>query len=208
MLAPEVRRELRSLPPTLADTAAAHVVAAGMLLDDAPDEALRHAKHARSLAPRLAVLREAYGIAAYHVGDYATALAELRAVRRMTGTPEHLPVMADCERGLGRPERALALAADPDVRRLDVASQVELRIVVSGARRDLGEPGAAVVALQGPALDSTTLHPWSARLWYAYAEALLADGRRDEAVQWFSAVASVDEDGETDAEERLAALEG
>lgn len=43
--------------------------------------------------------------------------------------------MADCERGLERPERAIALAASPEAETLDASAKVEgLAIVVSGAR--------------------------------------------------------------------------
>jgi tetratricopeptide (TPR) repeat protein len=202
-----VRAALRSLPDSLAEKLAAHLAAAGALYDDEPQQAYTHAWYARSLAPRLAVCREAAGLTAYRIGDYAAALAELRAVRRITGDPIHLPVMADCERGLGRPERAIALTRDPDVNKLDRAARIELAIVVSGARRDLGQADAAVVALQGSALNANTVAPWSARLWYAYAEALLAAGRNDEARQWFEAAAGVDEDEETDAAERANRLD-
>jgi tetratricopeptide (TPR) repeat protein len=181
-------------------------VAAGLALDDEPELALAHAKYARALAPRLAVAREAVGVAAYRAGDFTTALSELRAVRRMTGDPSYLPVLADCERGLGRPERALALMRDPDVRRLSPTDRVELSIVESGARRDRGEMQAAVVALQGPALRRQEVAPWTARLWYAYAAALVDAGRIDEAKEWFTSVVSIDEEGDTDAEERLEEL--
>jgi tetratricopeptide (TPR) repeat protein len=200
------RAELRSLPESLADRIAVHLVVAGRALQDDPKAAHGHAWYARSLAPRLAIVREAAGITAYAIGDYAAALAELRAVRRITGDPSHLPLMADAERGLGRPDRALALGKDPDVKKLDAAGKVELAIVLSGARRDRGEYDAAVVGLQGAALDSQQLRPWTPRLWYAYAEALLAAGRRDEAVRWFESAAAVDDDEETDAAERVAAL--
>jgi tetratricopeptide (TPR) repeat protein len=183
-----------------------HLVAAGLLLDEDPQRAHTHAWYARSLAPRLALVREAAGLTAYRTGDYAVALAELRAVRRMTGDPSHLALLADAERGLGRPERALAFAKDPDVARLEPEARVELAIVLSGARRDRGDYDAAVVGLQGPALDSDRLEPWTPRLWYAYAEALLAAGRRDDALRWFESVAAIDEDDETDAEDRVAAL--
>jgi hypothetical protein len=115
--------------------------------------------------------------------------------------------MADCERGLGRPERALALAAEPDASRLAPAERVELAIVTSGARRDRGEMKAAVVALHGRDLDRSDVQPWTARLWYAYAAALADAGRIDEARQWFESVVTVDEAGETDAEEQIAALD-
>ena len=200
------RGELRSLPESLAERVTQHLVAAGLLLDDDPEAAHAHAWYARSLAPRLALVREAAGLTAYRTGDYAAALSELRAVRRMTGDPSHLPIIADAERGLGRPDRALSLARDPDVAKLDPAARVELAIVVSGARRDRGEADAAVVGLQGAALDSDELQPWTPRLWYAYAEALLAAGRRDDALRWFESVGAIDDVGETDADERVADL--
>ena len=90
----DARAELRSLPASLADKIAAHLIVAGRLLDDDPPAAREHAWYARQLAPRLAVTREAAGITAYRAGDYAAALAELRAVRRMNGDPSQLPVMA------------------------------------------------------------------------------------------------------------------
>src|SRR3954452_22240377 len=200
------RAELRSLPESLAERVTSHLLAAGLLLDDDPARAHEHATYARSLAPRLALVREAAGLTAYRTGEYAAALAELRALRRMTGDPTHLPILADCERGLGRPDRALALARDPDVAKLDPAARVELAIVASGARRDREQYDAAVVGLQGAALDSDQLQPWTPRLWYAYAEALLAAGRQAEALQWFESVAAIDDEGDTDADERVAQL--
>jgi tetratricopeptide (TPR) repeat protein len=201
-----VRAELRSLPATLADRVAAHLCAAGVLMDDEPDRAAAHARYAKSIAPRVAATREAAGLTAYRSGDYATALTELRAHRRMTGSPGHLPVLADCERGLGRPDRAIALTQSEDARRLDPAAAVELAIVASGARRDMGEYDAAVVGLQGRPLDHDRTQPWTPRLWYAYADALLDAGRRDEAIRWFESVVAVDDEEETDAVDRLASL--
>lgn len=205
-LDPAARRELRSLPKDLADRVALHLVAAGRLLDEDPAAALAHASFARDLAARVAATREAAGIAAYVAGDYAQALADLRAWRRMTGSPAHVALMADCERGLGRPERALTLLRDPALGKLDQTSRIELRIVESGARRDLGEADAAVVVLQVPELEQDRLEPWTPRLWYAYADALLAAGRQEEALTWFRSTAAVDVDDQTDAAERLAEL--
>jgi len=203
----QTRAGLRSLSTELADKIAAHLVAAGELLDVDPERAVVHTRYARNLAPRLAVVREAFGVASYRNGDFATALTELRALRRMTGDPSYLPMMADSERGLGRPERAIDLGNDPDARRLKPAERVELAIVVSGARRDRGETKAAVVALHGPDLDRSDVQPWTARLWYAYASALQDDGRLDEARQWFESVVTIDDDEDTDAQDRLAQLD-
>jgi tetratricopeptide (TPR) repeat protein len=206
LLPSEIRRELRSLQDSTAERVAAHLVAAGQLVDEDPATAYEHAKAAKALAQRVGAVREAVGVTAYQAGDYAAALTELKAARRITGQPDHLPLIADCERALGRPDRALTVANDPDRGTLDRAAQVELRIVASGARRDMGQPDAAVLALQGADLDDDGVHEWTVRLWYAYADALLAAGRREDALTWFTAAAAIDEDGETDAAERLAEL--
>ena len=204
----EVRRDLRGLQKETAETVARHLVAAGSLVDDDPDEALAHARYARYRASRIASVREAAGIAAYHAGEWTEALGELRAARRMGGGPGHLAVMADIERALGRPERAIDLARGPESRELSRAEAIELAIVAAGARRDLGELDAAVVGLQLPELDPAHREPWSARLFYAYADNLAAAGREAEAVQWFVHAADADDAGETDAAARLAELTG
>ncbi|MCW2659548.1 MAG: hypothetical protein JWP83_700, partial [Mycobacterium sp.] len=109
-LAPEIRRELSTLDRATADAVARHLVAAGELIDEDPEAALSHARAARARSSRIAAVREAVGIAAYHCGDWAQALAELRAARRMGSKSALLALIADCERGLGRPERAIELA--------------------------------------------------------------------------------------------------
>ncbi len=204
----DVRKELLSLSRETADLVARHLVMAGRLMDDDPLAALPHARAARALAGRIGAVREAAGLVAYASGEWSESLSELRAARRITGAPDHLPVMADCERALGRPERALLVAEDPQVSGLSPAARVEMLIVVSGARRDLGQADAAVVTLQVSALDARPLRPWTARLRYAYADALLEAGREDEARDWFARTVDADDDGQTDAEERLLALDG
>jgi hypothetical protein len=116
--------------------------------------------------------------------------------------------MADIERAMGRPERAIELSRSPEARELDRNAQIELAIVVAGARRDLEEIDAAVVALQVPELEASRRDPWSARLFYAYADNLLAAGRESDALQWFVHAADADTDGETDADARIADLTG
>lgn len=205
-LAREVRAELASLAAANADTVARHLVMAGRLVDEDPELAYRHAVAARERAGRVGAVREAAGLTAYHAGHYAEALAELRAARRISGDQSLLPVMADCERGLGRPERALEMAASPEAAGLDPAARVELLIVASGARRDLGQPEAAALMLRGPWLRPDRRRPWSARLFYAYAAALAEAGRTDEALEWFGHALEADDEGETDAAERLVEL--
>ncbi|MEP6600127.1 MAG: hypothetical protein ABJB98_11915, partial [Actinomycetota bacterium] len=201
-----VRAELRTLSKPNAEVVAAHLVAAGQLVDSDPGLALQHAQAARARAARIGAVREAVGVAAYHAEQWAEALSELRAARRMTGDPRYLAVMADSERALGRPQQALRALNDPDVAVLDPEARAELLIVVAGARRDLGQVDAALGVLARGGLDRTRPRPGSLRLWYAYADALLAAERQEEAAQWFAASAALDVDGDTDAAQRAADL--
>ncbi|WP_374983689.1 hypothetical protein [Streptomyces fradiae] len=203
-----MRQELMSLPKTLAEDVARNLVMVARLIDEDPEQAYAYSRIALRLASRVAAVREAAGFAAYATQKYAEALAEFRAARRMTGSVELWPVMADCERGLGRPERALAMAGEPEVQKLDKAGQVEMRLVAAGARRDMDQLDAAIVTLQSPELASNSVQPWTARLRYAYADALLAAGREDEAREWFAKALESDKDGTTDASDRLAELDG
>ncbi|MGP4004305.1 hypothetical protein [Streptomyces sp. 8N706] len=203
-----MRQELMSLPKTLADDVAKNLVMVAKLLDEEPERAYEYSRIALRLASRVAAVREAAGFAAYAVGKYSEALAEFRAARRMTGSVELWPVMADCERGMGRPERALAMAGEPEVQKLDRAGQVEMRLVAAGARRDMGQADAAVVTLQSSELASSSVQPWTARLRYAYADALLAVGREEDAREWFARALEADQGGTTNASDRLAELDG
>ncbi|MER5208629.1 hypothetical protein [Streptomyces sp. NPDC002825] len=205
---PDVRQELMSLPKGLAEDVSRNLVMVAQLIDEDPEKAYGYSRVALRLASRVAAVREAAGFAAYATQKYSEALAEFRAARRMSGGVELWPVMADCERGLGRPERALAMAGEPEVQKLDKAGQVEMRLVAAGARRDLGQLDAAIVTLQSPELASSAVHPWTARLRYAYADALLAAGREREAREWFAKALEADKDGATDASDRLAEMDG
>jgi tetratricopeptide (TPR) repeat protein len=202
----EVRADLRSLSKPTAEIVGAHLAAAGLFLDDDPLRALDHARAARARAARIGAVREAVGIAAYRAQQWAEALSELRAARRITGDPRNLAVMADTERALGRPAQALRMLDDPDVARLNAEARAELLIVVAGARRDLGQMDAALSVLARGGLDTQHPRPGSVRLWYAYADALQAAGRTDDAARWFAASAALDTTGETDAAERAAEL--
>ncbi|WP_246260290.1 tetratricopeptide repeat protein [Streptomyces typhae] len=204
----DVRQELQSLPKGLAEDVARNLVMVAKLIDEDPEGAYGYSRVALRLASRVAAVREAAGFAAYANQKYSEALAEFRAARRMTGSVELWPVMADCERGLGRPEKTLDMAGAPEVHKLDKAGQVEMRLVAAGARRDMGQVDAAIVTLQSPELASHSVQPWTARLRYAYADALLAAEREDEAREWFAKAVEADKDGSTDASDRLAELDG
>lgn len=206
-LDPLVLQDLKVLSKDNADAVAKHMIMAATWLADDPQLALRHARAAKDRAGRVSVVRETNGIAAYHAGEWKEALSELRAARRMSGGPGLIAVMADCERGLGRPEKAIELAREEDLSSLDQDNLIELAIVVAGARHDLGQHDSAIVELQkvNPSLKSTGFT--HSRLSYAYADALVLAGRGDEAREWFQHAATLDEDGYLDAEERIEQLD-
>ncbi len=178
---------------------------AGALIDEDPELAWRHARAARSKGGRIGVVRETVGLVAYRAGEWAEAIAELRAARRMSGGPGQLPVLADCERALGHPEKAIELSRSVEAAELDPASAAELRIVVAGARADMGQLDAALAHLQA-AVTADETQPHSGRVFYAYADLLLQAGRRNEAIDYFVKASEMDPDDETDAGERLTEL--
>ncbi|MCP2328630.1 hypothetical protein HDA40_007137 [Hamadaea flava] len=183
-------------------------MATGYLIDEDAPLALEHAIAARRLASRIASVREAVGLAAYRAGEWQTAISELRTYQRLTGRQTHLAVLADCERALGRPEKAVDMFRAADRAKQGQTEAIELLIVAAGARGDLGQKDAAVAMLQVRELTSDSGEPWAARLRYAYADALLSAGRTEEAREWFSRAAETDEEGDTDAAERLLELDG
>jgi len=202
-----VQAQLQSLPDKLALRVARHLVAAGLLIDSEPKTAYEHTLAARARASRLAVVREAVGEAAYAAGEYTEALAELRAAKRMNGVQDYVAMMADCERALGRPDRALALVRNAPKEKLSHALLAELTIVEAGARRDRGELDAALRTLETSHINSKSREPWVARLRYAYADALVEAGRPTDALAWFHRTEAVDAESITDAADRASELE-
>ena len=180
MLDRDARGPLRTLSKENAERVGRHLVMVGRLIDEDPEAAYEHAQAAVRRAGRVDVVREAAGLAAYRTGRYAEALRELRTVRRLNGSSEHLAVMADCERGLGRPERAITLSQEPEAQTLPADTQIEMAMVVSGARLDLGQAEAAVAALSAP-LVRAARGLLAARVAQARAAALEAAGRPDDA---------------------------
>ncbi|MBM7510073.1 tetratricopeptide (TPR) repeat protein [Nocardioides salarius] len=199
--------QLKGLPEKLAARVARHLAAAGALIDEDPETAYQHTLAARARAPRLAVVREAAGEAAYAAGHYAEALADLRAAKRMNGATAYLPIIADCHRALGQPDQALKLAKSPSVANFEAEAKAEMTIVEAGARRDMGQMDAALRTLELAPLLSKSRAPWVVRLRYAYADTLESAGRTTDALAWFHRTDAIDADEITDAAERAAILE-
>ena len=178
------RHELDALEPGNAERVSKHLVMAARYVDDDPEFALEHANAAVRKAGRIGVVRETAGIAAYAAGDYALALKELRTHRRISGSQEHLPMMVDCQRALGRADKALEEARSGAADSLDAEAKAELAMVVSGIHADSGDHAAALTALEIPQLDKNRGFSYSPKLFRAYADALRAVGRDSESMSW------------------------
>jgi tetratricopeptide (TPR) repeat protein len=203
-----VKNQLRTLSKENAEGVAQHLVMVAELLDVDAQAALAHAETAVRRAGRVPAAREALGLVAYRLGDWARALGEFRTVRRLSGSNHLLPLMVDCERALGRHDKALELAQSPETGSLAIDDRVELAIVVSGIRRDLGQSDAAVAGLADLSRRISPNRPSAARLYYAYADAKLAVRDVEGAREWFSRAADADHELTTDAAERLDELDG
>jgi len=191
-LHPSARNELKTLQEAVQERVARHLAMVGQLIDTDPELAHQHAISASRRAGRIPVARETLAITAYRTGDFALALRELRTYRRLSGSHGHLALMVDCERGLGRPEKAIETGLDADAQNLDTEQRVLLAIAMSGARLDLGQKQQALFELEIPELDPKRAYSWSPDLFTAYANVLEDLGREAEAATWSARAAQAD----------------
>ncbi len=179
------RAQLRYLEERSASWVAKHLVMAGRLLEEDPELAYQHTLAASRRGGRVAVVREAVGIAAYHAGKYADALRELRTHRRISGSDYNLPLIADSLRGLGRAEKAIELAHSEECANLETAVKVEMQMVAAGSYADLGKLDKALAELESlEQLNFNRAFSFSPRLFTAYADLLSAAGRAEDAKRW------------------------
>ena len=191
-------RALTTLSGPNRDIVARHLVMAGQLIDLDPEAAYQHAQAAVSRAGRVDVVREAAALTAYASGRYEEALREVRAVRRMRGDSSLRAVEADAERGLGHPEKAVEIIDATDASSLDLAEQVELVLVSSGARADLGQSDVGLVIVDDAlaALPSSVDDELRRRLMEVKAQRLTELGRDDEAAEVIAAMPVIAEEAE------------
>ena len=212
-------RALSTLSGINRDIVARHLVMAGQLIDLDPELAYKHAKAAASRAGRVDVVREASALTAYAAGHYEEALREVRAMRRLRGDLSLRAIEADCERGLGRPERAIEIIDQTDTSQLDLAEQVELVLVSSGARADLGENEVGLVIVDDAiaTLGSDADPGFLRRLMSVKADRLRELGREEEAAQVEAEIPEEEEDpdivdvglfADADVDDRRSPLKG
>ena len=144
MLSRDEKERLRGLAKEHAENIGLHILAAYTLIDDDPKAALDHASWAAKQASRIDFARETLAFVAYRTGDYKLALREFRTAYRMNGYADYLPFIADCERGLGNPNKAIEVALGDDARRLGGEAKAEMFLVYAGALADLQQWDKAI----------------------------------------------------------------
>lgn len=181
MLSEDERERLRGLSKEHAENIGLHILAADSLVESDPKLALEHAKWAAHQASRVDFARETYALVAYRVGEYETALREFRTAYRMNRYPDYLPFMADCERALGHPEKAIELAMSEDAKNLVADSKAEMFIVYAGALGDLGQWDKAIEVIRRLSRSRGLPGPYRMRALQAEQNLLEQAGREQEA---------------------------
>ena len=200
----DVRRTAR---PTQQDDVLSRIARAIELLErDDAHGAVPEAEKAKAMAPRSSAVREVLGMAYYGVGRWHDALTELKAYKRMTGHSDQNHLIADCLRGLGRPEEAVPLA-DEVLRDRSAPNEAkaEVVIVAASALADQGRYPEALSLLARAKTREDVAEDYTLRLWYARGDILAKAGRNEEAAVEFRKIMRHDA-AAFDAAERLAEL--
>ena len=179
--------------------------AAGAFAADDYDMAVRLGDQSKHMALRAASVRELLGLAYYHLGRWQEAARELAAFRRITGSTEQNPVIADCYRAMKKPEKAIELCDEIVPGEVEPAVYYEGQIVAAGALADLGRLDEAIARLERLDLDPEVAGDHHVRVWYVLADLLERRGRFTQALEWFDAVTAADAEM-TDAPERAQRL--
>ncbi|HZQ56415.1 MAG TPA: tetratricopeptide repeat protein [Acidimicrobiales bacterium] len=169
-------------------------------------EAYRYLRPLAERAPTVAPVRELYGLTLYRLGRWRVAAAELEAFRELTGSLEHEPVVADCERALGH--HTAVERRWQELRQASPSAEIlgEARIVMAGDLADRGELDAAIGVLARYEADRARPRPWMVRTWYALADLYERAGDVPRARALFQRLVRMDAEW-FDAAERLAALQ-
>ena len=157
--------------------------------------------------PDVSAIRELAGLALYRLGRWKAAAQELEEFRRLTGSVEQHPVLADCYRAVGR-FKAVAKLWD-ELRTASPGPELmnEGRIVAAGARADQGDLRGAIELLEmGPVRAKRAPKMHDLRLWYALADLYERAGDAPRAREWWTRVVKADA-SMADAAERLQALQ-
>jgi hypothetical protein len=145
--------------------------------------AVKHGQRAKALSPQSATIRETIGIAAYRVGDWSTALKELRAYRRMAGETTHLPIEMDVLRAQGRTKDVELAWKELEKRGGHGLVMNEGKIVYASHLLDQGRPDEAWKIVKPPRMEQRP-NEGHLRLYYVAARTAAARGDKVTARKW------------------------
>jgi tetratricopeptide (TPR) repeat protein len=206
-LGDEVVRELRTTArPTKGDILVkvfAEAVAA--FAEGNYEEAAKLGEQSKHLALRSPSAREFLGLTYYRMGKWQEAARELNAFKRISGSLEQNPVIADCYRALGKPERAVELCDEVLRAEVPPAIRYEAAIVGASALADMKRIDEAIKRIERLNLRPEVAEEHHLRAWYVLGDLLEKKGRYTHAREYFAAVDAADPDL-TDAHERAASL--
>jgi len=172
--------------------------------DEDLTEAIKLAEQAKHIALRSATVRELLGLAYYRDGQFKEAARELSAFRRLAGSTEQNPVLADCYRAMSKPERALELCDEMDSS-VPEPIRYEGAIVAAGALTDMDRIDEAIARVESLELNPPSVGEHHLRAWYVLGDLLERRGRFTVALNFFEAVSAADPES-TDAPERARRL--
>lgn len=179
--------------------------AVGLLERGRDAAAVKPALEAKSLAPRSGAVREVLGMALYRAARYREALQELQAYRRITGRADQDHLIADCQRAVGSPAKAVETARGVLRARLPEEVRAEAAVVGASALADLGRFTEALGLLRSLRGADRSSRPHHLRVWYVMGDILERSGRPEEAREAFARVVRHDPEA-FDTAERLARL--
>jgi len=133
-------------------------------------DALRLLRPMAEQAPTASGVRELFGLTLYRLGRWKQAIAELEAFRQLTTSVDQEPVVADCERALGK--HGAVEARWEALRQASPGAEVlaEGRLVMAGSLADRGKLQEAIALLSRYEPDRARPRAWHARTWYALAD--------------------------------------
>ena len=205
--APDVAAELdKAVGPKTAPRLGARLAEATKAYErDRFTEARKLLKPLADRAPGSASVRELYGLTLYRLGHWKLALVELEAFRRLTGSTEQHPVLADCYRALKRYGSVEELWLELKEASPSAELVAEGRIVAAGALADQGEYERAIRLLESGLRTPKRMKPHHVRVLYVLGDVVERSGDVPRARQLFRRVADADP-GFADVQSRIRAL--
>lgn len=179
---------IRVTPPARQSAALSALAAAAEAFTEGQFHvAVRKAEHAKDLASRDATIREILGLASYRIGDWQTALRELRTYRRLSGETTHMPVEMDTLRALGRNDDVRGVWDEFNKRGGSPGVEKEARVVYGSHLIDEEDLHGAADVIGKPRIAAD---PWpeDLRLWYVAARIAALQGGRARAKELAKAI--------------------